>query len=1436
MKNRFILYAILMLIVTASISFAQTYYVSTTGDNLNDGSIANPWQTIQYAINTATPNSTIIVEAGTYPENLTINKALILQSASGSATTIISASSGTAVSITSDDVTIDGFTITNPMGLTGILASNRSDITIKNNIITQIGSGISNPGSNVFGISISGTSTALNNITIEDNEINTIHGGESLNRTRNATAIVIGFSTASSTVTNLLIQNNNISDIKAAFSPPNLRGAYGILINYGSSGTGNVNAPSILNNTIDDLEGHWAHGIGLETNTPNAVIEGNSFSNIIAAKTYDKYALFFEANPSIGTITVNNNNFNSTHGLGIHSTLLGTLTNEVLNAELNWWGNASGPSGTNLSGTGAMFGTDASNASIIAHVDYTPWLGAVVGTSPMTYYGDSSDEDFISEAINYAQDGDEIIIQPGVYNAFVVNKEITLKAEPGTIINHGSPAITVNADNVTLDGFTFSYVDPDYAIQVNNPFTGTVIVNCNFNVPNAVDNQSAALVMAEYNYWGFNGNPLGPTIISNPGGAGGVINENPGAVDYDPWVGKNVTPADGAIGIPVNAFNIDWDWLNFFGPNFDFELDHGGPQGEDVSTTVGTNSYTVSSPLLYNTTYNWYVRSQTDPLNNWIGPFSFTTLLGPPTLVSPSNNSININPNAVTLTWQSVPGVTHYRVTVSGPGAGGPYIVAAPNVSYTFGAPLAAGGVYDWYVEASNSGPGGPWSVPSPTWTFTTYYLTSPLHLQSGVSITPLFEWLAPATGTAPYTLEISTDPTFAAPVFTQSGINNEFYQLTIANKLDNATIYYWRVTATGGTVSSARFSTIFSAIPLLVSPQHLASIVGNTINFQWTMPASNLKYILEVDDNPNFLSPAIGFPTTFLTTNVYNHNYTLATLPANDYYWRVRVYTDTDILISVSSVWRFTISGPPTAIPAYPINLTTVYSNSPIIYWYLNNYYYNQGVYYRVRYGTNMGGPYNAGTSPITTNQWVPLPGLTIGQTYYYVIDASNSNTFGTYTTSEEGSFVVFYSAIAGIPVYQSYPLGNTVYTLTPTLYWFLGVHVPGVAFDIQVNNGPDFTSNLPLEVDVSGVAAYQFKTPVLTAGTSYTWRVRITGSTAWYGPETFYIDPGATPEPSPFDINIPTPTYPIGGAIVPTQSPVLTWSSSMGSGLDYQIIYSTNPTLDMNGVLVNVGPPNDANGGTSGWLVTNNYALSGLTPGVTYYWQVRSRLSNPPHTISNYSSVAQFTVAPGANPIVVLPANPIVGSTISTTAARLSWIVPAQSSSALTFELEVSNNPQMVGTTLIRNLEQPNFELTNLTPGTNYFWRVRSKTSNGVYSDYSYKGEFRTDGGVTSIEEETSQIIPSNYELSQNYPNPFNPTTMISFSLPNNSFVTLKVYDMLGREIRTLVSDYRTMGSYRVEWNGKDDNGNRVTSGTYIYRITADNFSQSKKMILLK
>ncbi|MCW8809784.1 MAG: T9SS type A sorting domain-containing protein [Ignavibacteriaceae bacterium] len=88
-----------------------------------------------------------------------------------------------------------------------------------------------------------------------------------------------------------------------------------------------------------------------------------------------------------------------------------------------------------------------------------------------------------------------------------------------------------------------------------------------------------------------------------------------------------------------------------------------------------------------------------------------------------------------------------------------------------------------------------------------------------------------------------------------------------------------------------------------------------------------------------------------------------------------------------------------------------------------------------------------------------------------------------------------------------------------------------------------------------------------------------------------------------------------------------------------------------------------------------------------------------------------------------------------------------------------------------------------------------------------------------------------PTDFALFQNYPNPFNPITKIRYELPERSFVIIKVYDVLGKEITTLVNDEKPNGNYEVEFNG-----NGLASGIYYYRITAGDFSQTKKMILLK
>jgi photosystem II stability/assembly factor-like uncharacterized protein len=94
----------------------------------------------------------------------------------------------------------------------------------------------------------------------------------------------------------------------------------------------------------------------------------------------------------------------------------------------------------------------------------------------------------------------------------------------------------------------------------------------------------------------------------------------------------------------------------------------------------------------------------------------------------------------------------------------------------------------------------------------------------------------------------------------------------------------------------------------------------------------------------------------------------------------------------------------------------------------------------------------------------------------------------------------------------------------------------------------------------------------------------------------------------------------------------------------------------------------------------------------------------------------------------------------------------------------------------------------------------------------------------------------MPKDYALQQNYPNPFNPQTIIRYDLPRSSFVRITIFNLLGLEVKLLVNEEKGTGKHNIYWNSTDNSGKKVSSGVYFYTITADNFTQTKKMVLMK
>ena len=93
-----------------------------------------------------------------------------------------------------------------------------------------------------------------------------------------------------------------------------------------------------------------------------------------------------------------------------------------------------------------------------------------------------------------------------------------------------------------------------------------------------------------------------------------------------------------------------------------------------------------------------------------------------------------------------------------------------------------------------------------------------------------------------------------------------------------------------------------------------------------------------------------------------------------------------------------------------------------------------------------------------------------------------------------------------------------------------------------------------------------------------------------------------------------------------------------------------------------------------------------------------------------------------------------------------------------------------------------------------------------------------------------------PSDYKLMQNYPNPFNPSTVISYTIPKSGFVKLQIFDITGKQIRSLVNTIQQPGRYDISFNGRDDYGNTIPSGIYFYTLSSEKYTETRKMLMLK
>lgn len=901
-----------------------------------------------------------------------------------------------------------------------------------------------------------------------------------------------------------------------------------------------------------------------------------------------------------------------------------------------------------------------------------------------------------------------------------------------------------------------------------------------------------------------------------------------------------LTPANGATGVSLLP---SYTWTASTGPyTVQVYSDAGMTTLVYSATGIASTSYTPTSSLTANTQYWWKV------IDSQVVPVEVTGTFQTNYLTSPANTITGV-PLRPRLDWAVVTGATGYTITLSTANdfSVSPIVlttannyVIVPEVNI-----LTASTVYYWKVETT-----GVTNV-SATWSFqtapgVTFTINNPLDGSTVYSLSPLLSWMSNPVSGIRYRIQIvqsvasPADSTAWAAGTTALVANyNSFYQVS---GLTGGKSYWWRVigmklyggnyrvygysapthfTTTGGTSVVCTPSYPTDGLTVYTTPFYAYWYVdqyqtGLKYQLRYTTSGTGAVTAGELDGGTNYPSD-VNMPTA-TTTSLFMTFPTIAN--GVHAYWQVRVYdAATTTFGAWSAVADFIMSGPGTLIQpinAYPTDGITVYSTSPQLSWYLGQAY--SGLTFHVYYKVLGAGPYTGPLTPTpAASTFYTLSGLTPGTSYEWYVASYNGVTEST--PSALDTFVVAGGA-SSYAVAANPKDSLTVYTNTPSVSWYLEGYSLGITgYNIEYRlHGAGSWTHLGATPTVSNVYTNFYTLPALTWGGCYDWRVgAYNGATTnWNaaGEGTFIVTGGTS--------NPPVLSNPADASTIYSTTAMLSW-------------YVNGTTVGIQNFILEYSPsPNFANPlltTTETLSATTEFKnLAGLTSGATYWWRVRAWYGGSMYADS---PIYSFTIDLGSLSVV----QPKIGGpnnvTVATASPVLSWYNTARTDSQQKYELEVSQSQSFSGSTVYNNVSLTKQVLSHLQDGT-YYWRVRGKSATGDYSYYSGVGKFSVNGGAVGVDKTTE--IPVAYDLKQNYPNPFNPTTTIKFSLPEASFVSLKIFDVLGREVKTLISTELTSGSHIINWNGDDESGRKVASGNYIYQISTGKFTQARKMTLLK
>ena len=984
---------------------------------------------------------------------------------------------------------------------------------------------------------------------------------------------------------------------------------------------------------------------------------------------------------------------------------------------------------------------------------------------------------------------------------------------------------------VSDPGYTFYQIDKSaaYYAAVHSPFAAS---------------SSSVFQISTGQYWVKDSMNIQPAISDAPDGS--LINVTQGNYAYNLTISKNIS----LIGTNAVISPLSNNVISVMGAALNNVVIHGFNIVAPNSNLAIANT---SGDIIDASNNSWGAISNRGVITHLIsGLVNFAPwtgmLTGVPNLISPVGNTklFTITPTLQYSLPFTVTGTPNYTIYLStDPGT---YAVHLGDTSSTsFNVPngiLLGGGHYFWNVCYSLNGQYSDFAAEQsftidnslsgippaaiPVW---------PINNAAVASNNPSLQWYFPGSYVGPVTYDIwlfdSTNN--SVPVFTADKISST--SVNVSTNLTTGHSYYWIILSHGNLGIStysdtARFrydSTMAGTPPVPIPswPKTNVTLFGTSPYLGWytnSILDTALTFDVVISDTRS--EPPVWFQNGLTSTNVPVPSGYL--ISGHSYLWKVQSHLN-GITSGYSPSAVFNVSDdqggvPPIPVPVWPANYISIYSSTPQLQWHPGSVWNGAAGYEIEVYDTTspgvlvFDGSFSACSAKVT-------PGLLAGHTYQWHVKSVGSGGASGF------SYYAFFSvdnSLGGVPSkpVPSWPVNNiALFTTTPKLEWQQGAmyNLP-VTYDFVVFDNLDLLHPVFTATGISSESA--LITAPLLPGKDYSWQVQthsgqlVSGYSDLVTFNTYGIQSG---NPRPFA------SWPVDGTDLSDLQPLLQWYI-MGTPVG-TVTYE----IEMKPISV----PFDA----SGTIITSNscqsyHYTSGLTPGQVYHWRVRTLSSSAsPSAWSDEISTggARFTEAANAfNVVSPLVGSPTDGVYIPVGSIWISWYITSPTAVFQSYKLEVSKSSDISNPVVVFYNVFVTYKLINSLDNGTYYWRVTALSLDGKSSGLSNIGFFHI-GTPVSVTNETN-FVPSHFEVFQNYPNPFNPSTSIKYGLHSATDVIIKVYNLLGQEVKTLVNEYRNAGTFLVKWDGDNNYGNKVSSGVYIFRVTAGNNNATMKMILLK